>query len=164
VGRRRILFSRIRPLGQEPEKYRGQLQPQRNTNINNNWFQPGRKPSIPIVANGRMACAQGSPLFYHNNIQLIFASTDRLWQNRWFHFPYSLCFLRGAPPEQLQGHRTRKAYPTTLILALTRELVAQIHEEAQFSYRSPMAALISISSSTSSSMCDLLSVTPGRSY
>ncbi|KAJ7637100.1 P-loop containing nucleoside triphosphate hydrolase protein [Roridomyces roridus] len=90
---------------------------------------PVQKYSIPIVAGGRdlMACAQtGSG------------------KTGGFLFPIlSASFADGPrpPPEQPQSHlgysRSRKAFPTALILAPTRELVSQIHEEARkFAYRS----------------------------
>jgi ATP-dependent RNA helicase DDX3X len=64
----------------------------------------------------------------------------------------------------------RKAYPTTLILAPTRELVSQIHDEARkFAYRSWVrpavvygGADISMQLRQIERGCDLLSATPGR--
>lgn len=76
------------------------------------------------------------------------------------------------PPEQPQqayGAR-RKAYPTALILAPTRELVSQIHDEARkFAYRSWVrpavvygGADINLQLRSIERGCDLLSATPGR--
>lgn len=59
-----------------------------------------------------------------------------------FLFPIlSQAFINGpsAPPAGAGGNfgRQRKAYPTSLILAPTRELVSQIYEESRkFAYRS----------------------------
>lgn len=66
--------------------------------------------------------------------------------------------------------RTRKAYPTALILAPTRELVSQIHEEARkFAYRSWVRPAVVYGGADINSQlrliergCDLLSATPGR--
>ena len=66
--------------------------------------------------------------------------------------------------------RSRKAYPTTLILAPTRELVSQIHDEARkFAYRSWVrpavvygGADIGMQLRQIERGCDLLSATPGR--
>ncbi|KAE9390460.1 P-loop containing nucleoside triphosphate hydrolase protein [Gymnopus androsaceus JB14] len=87
---------------------------------------PVQKYSIPIVANGRdlMACAQtGSG------------------KTGGFLFPIlSASFTNGprAAPAAEPGYGgRRRATPTALILAPTRELVSQIHEEARkFAYRS----------------------------
>ncbi|KAI6149135.1 P-loop containing nucleoside triphosphate hydrolase protein [Pisolithus tinctorius] len=109
--------------------------------------------SIPIVAADRdlMACAQtGSG------------------KTAGFLFPIlSASFASGPRPPpaetpQMGYARTRKAYPTALILAPTRELVSQIHEEARkFAYRSWLSPcrrqLRQIERG-----CDLLSATPGR--
>jgi ATP-dependent RNA helicase DDX3X len=73
------------------------------------------------------------------------------------------------PPDNGYG-RTRKAYPTALVLAPTRELVSQIHEEARkFAYRSWVrpavvygGADINQQLRTIERGCDLLSATPGR--
>ncbi|TFY72436.1 hypothetical protein EVG20_g538 [Dentipellis fragilis] len=120
---------------------------------------PVQKYSIPIVANGRdlMACAQtGSG------------------KTGGFLFPIlSASFTNGprAPPVETNTYsRTRKAYPTALILAPTRELVNQIHEEARkFAYRSWVRPAVVYGGADINSQlrliergCDLLSATPGR--
>ncbi|CAK5272931.1 unnamed protein product [Mycena citricolor] len=121
---------------------------------------PVQKYSIPIVANSRdlMACAQtGSG------------------KTGGFLFPIlSASFTAGPrpPPEQPQqsGYRARKAYPTALILAPTRELVSQIHEEARkFAYRSWVRPAVVYGGADINQQlrliergCDLLSATPGR--
>ncbi|PFH50993.1 hypothetical protein AMATHDRAFT_143532 [Amanita thiersii Skay4041] len=120
---------------------------------------PVQKHSIPIVANGRdlMACAQtGSG------------------KTAGFLFPIlSASFAQGPrpPPEQPQAYtRIRKAYPTALILAPTRELVSQIHDEARkFAYRSWVRPAVVYGGADINQQlrliergCDLLSATPGR--
>ncbi|KAF9461479.1 P-loop containing nucleoside triphosphate hydrolase protein [Collybia nuda] len=123
---------------------------------------PVQKYSIPIVANGRdlMACAQtGSG------------------KTGGFLFPIlSASFAQGprAPPDTSHlsnGYsRSRKAYPTALILAPTRELVSQIHEEARkFSYRSWVRPAVVYGGADINQQlrqiergCDLLTATPGR--
>ncbi|KAF9266813.1 DEAD-domain-containing protein [Marasmius fiardii PR-910] len=123
---------------------------------------PVQKYSIPIVANGRdlMACAQtGSG------------------KTGGFLFPIlSASFTNGprVPPADsaptTYGSRSRKAYPTALILAPTRELVSQIHDEARkFAYRSWVRpAVVYGGADIAQQMrqiergCDLLSATPGR--
>ncbi|KAI0794119.1 P-loop containing nucleoside triphosphate hydrolase protein [Fomes fomentarius] len=123
---------------------------------------PVQKYSIPIVAVGRdlMACAQtGSG------------------KTGGFLFPIlSASFTNGprAPPVDPQGglgySRSRKAYPTALILAPTRELVSQIHEEARkFCYRSWVRPAVVYGGADINQQlrqiergCDLLSATPGR--
>ncbi|KIK51072.1 hypothetical protein GYMLUDRAFT_78349 [Collybiopsis luxurians FD-317 M1] len=119
---------------------------------------PVQKYSIPIVANGRdlMACAQtGSG------------------KTGGFLFPIlSASFAAGphaAPVDAGYGGR-RRAMPTALILAPTRELVSQIHEEARkFSYRSWVRPAVVYGGADISQQirliergCDLLSATPGR--
>src|SRR5690606_32535672 len=78
---------------------------------------PVQKYSIPIVMGGRdlMACAQtGSG------------------KTGGFLFPIlSQAFLNGPSNLPMQGGHQRKAYPTSLILAPTRELVSQIYEESR---------------------------------
>ncbi|KAG7093547.1 ATP-dependent RNA helicase ded1 [Marasmius oreades] len=121
---------------------------------------PVQKYSIPIVANGRdlMACAQtGSG------------------KTGGFLFPIlSASFSNGPrlpPADSAPTYgRSRKAYPTALILAPTRELVSQIHDEARkFAYRSWVRpAVVYGGADISQQMrliergCDLLSATPGR--
>ncbi|KAF9523377.1 P-loop containing nucleoside triphosphate hydrolase protein [Crepidotus variabilis] len=120
---------------------------------------PVQKYSIPIVAGGRdlMACAQtGSG------------------KTGGFLFPIlSASFSDGprAPPEQTQAsYGRRKAYPTALILAPTRELVSQIHDEARkFAYRSWVRPAVVYGGADINQQlrqiergCDLLSATPGR--
>ncbi|KIJ65198.1 hypothetical protein HYDPIDRAFT_88763 [Hydnomerulius pinastri MD-312] len=122
---------------------------------------PVQKYSIPIVAANRdlMACAQtGSG------------------KTGGFLFPIlSASFASGprAPPAetpQMGYSRTRKAYPTALILAPTRELVSQIHDEARkFAYRSWVRPAVVYGGADINQQlrqiergCDLLSATPGR--
>ncbi|KAG8903908.1 DEAD-box ATP-dependent RNA helicase [Tulasnella sp. 403] len=121
---------------------------------------PVQRYSIPIVAQGAdlMACAQtGSG------------------KTAGFLFPIlSQSFLSGPrlPPADISGPpgRSRKAYPTTLILAPTRELVSQIHDEARkFAYRSWVRPAVVYGGADINQQlrqiergCDLLSATPGR--
>ena len=92
-----------------------------------------------------------------------------------FLFPIlSQAFLHGpsAVPPQAGGSfgRQRKAYPTTLILAPTRELVSQIYDEARkFAYRSWVRPCVVYGGADIGSQlrqiergCDLLVATPGR--
>ncbi|ORX59598.1 DEAD-domain-containing protein [Hesseltinella vesiculosa] len=122
---------------------------------------PVQKYSIPIVEAGRdlMACAQtGSG------------------KTGGFLFPVlSEMFKKGpAPvpeePSEVSGYRQRKAYPTVLILAPTRELVSQIYDEAKkFAYRSWVRPAVVYGGADIGSQlrqiergCDLLVATPGR--
>ncbi|KAG5653316.1 ATP-dependent RNA helicase ded1 [Sphagnurus paluster] len=121
---------------------------------------PVQKYSIPIVAGGRdlMACAQtGSG------------------KTGGFLFPIlSASFTQGprSPPETPNSNysRSRKAYPTALILAPTRELVSQIHDEARkFAYRSWVRPAVVYGGADINQQlrqiergCDLLTATPGR--
>ena len=119
---------------------------------------PVQKYSIPIVGAGRdlMGCAQtGSG------------------KTGGFLFPIlSALFTHGPPPmpPQPPTYGRSKAYPTTLILAPTRELVSQIHEEARkFTYRSWVRPAVVYGGAEFSPQlrqiergCDLLSATPGR--
>ncbi|PVI01361.1 DEAD-domain-containing protein, partial [Periconia macrospinosa] len=121
---------------------------------------PVQKYSIPIVMGGRdlMACAQtGSG------------------KTGGFLFPIlSQAYQTGpsAPPAGQQGGygRQRKAYPTSLILAPTRELVSQIYDEARkFAYRSWVRPCVVYGGADIGSQlrqiergCDLLVATPGR--
>lgn len=122
---------------------------------------PVQKYSIPIVMGGRdlMACAQtGSG------------------KTGGFLFPIlSQAFINGpsTPSQQAgsaMGYRTRKALPTSLILAPTRELVSQIYEEARkFAYRSWVRPCVVYGGADIGTQlrsmergCDLLVATPGR--
>ncbi|KAK9368058.1 ATP-dependent RNA helicase [Lipomyces kononenkoae] len=122
---------------------------------------PVQKYSIPIVVGGRdlMACAQtGSG------------------KTGGFLFPIlSQAYTQG-PVEPRQETsvnnfvRTRKAFPTSLILAPTRELVSQIFDEARkFAYRSWVRPCVVYGGADIGSQlrqiergCDLLVATPGR--
>ena len=118
---------------------------------------PVQKYSIPIVAGGRdlMACAQtGSG------------------KTGGFLFPIlSHMFSFGPnPPPIDNSYGRRKSYPTALILAPTRELVSQIHDEARkFAYRSWVRPAVVYGGADIGQQiraldrgCDLLSATPGR--
>jgi ATP-dependent RNA helicase DDX3X len=121
---------------------------------------PVQKYSIPIVMGGRdlMACAQtGSG------------------KTGGFLFPIlSQAFINGPSPMPAGAGgsfgRQRKAYPTSLILAPTRELVSQIYDEARkFSYRSWVRPCVVYGGADIGSQlrqiergCDLLVATPGR--
>ncbi|KAK0557610.1 ATP-dependent RNA helicase ded1 [Tilletia horrida] len=125
---------------------------------------PVQKYSIPIVALGRdlMGCAQtGSG------------------KTGGFLFPIlSALYTHGPPPPSPEQERSvgmnyrspKKAYPVCLILAPTRELVSQIHDEARkFTYRSWVrpavvygGADIGTQIRTIERGCDMLSATPGR--
>ncbi|KAI9930927.1 DEAD-box ATP-dependent RNA helicase [Aspergillus wentii] len=123
---------------------------------------PVQKYSIPIVMNGRdlMACAQtGSG----KTGGFLFPILSQAYQNG-----------PSATPVQASGSfsygRQRKAYPTSLILAPTRELVSQIYEEARkFAYRSWVRPCVVYGGADIGSQlrqiergCDLLVATPGR--
>ncbi|KFY63062.1 hypothetical protein V496_04224 [Pseudogymnoascus sp. VKM F-4515 (FW-2607)] len=121
---------------------------------------PVQKYSIPIVMGGRdlMACAQtGSG------------------KTGGFLFPIlSQAFINGPSPAPAGAGgnfgRQRKAYPTSLILAPTRELVSQIFEESRkFAYRSWVRPCVVYGGADIGSQlrqiergCDLLVATPGR--
>ena len=122
---------------------------------------PVQKYSIPIVMAGRdlMACAQtGSG------------------KTGGFLFPIlSQAFINGpsnlpAPGAGGMGFRSRKALPTSLILAPTRELVSQIYDESRkFAYRSWVRPCVVYGGADIGTQlrsiergCDLLVATPGR--
>ncbi|KAJ9143872.1 ATP-dependent RNA helicase ded-1 [Pleurostoma richardsiae] len=122
---------------------------------------PVQKYSIPIVMGGRdlMACAQtGSG------------------KTGGFLFPIlSQAYQTGPSPIPAGAGgggygRQRKAYPTSLILAPTRELVSQIYDEARkFAYRSWVRPCVVYGGADIGSQlrqiergCDLLVATPGR--
>lgn len=122
---------------------------------------PVQKYSIPIVMGGRdlMACAQtGSG------------------KTGGFLFPIlSQAFISGpsnlpTPGAGGMGFRSRKALPTSLILAPTRELVSQIYDESRkFAYRSWVRPCVVYGGADIGTQlrsiergCDLLVATPGR--
>ncbi|ROW08827.1 hypothetical protein VMCG_02741 [Cytospora schulzeri] len=121
---------------------------------------PVQKYSIPIVMGGRdlMACAQtGSG------------------KTGGFLFPILSQAYKTGPSPVPAGQagnfgRQRKAYPTSLILAPTRELVSQIYDESRkFAYRSWVRPCVVYGGADIGSQlrqiergCDLLVATPGR--
>ncbi|CCF59237.1 hypothetical protein KAFR_0G02030 [Kazachstania africana CBS 2517] len=119
---------------------------------------PVQKYSVPIVANGRdlMACAQtGSG------------------KTGGFLFPVLSESFKNGPtplPENSGSHYQRKAYPTAVIMAPTRELVSQIFDEAKkFTYRSWVKPCVVYGGAPIANQmremdrgCDLLVATPGR--
>ncbi|QLQ81496.1 hypothetical protein HG537_0F02570 [Torulaspora globosa] len=119
---------------------------------------PVQKYSVPIVAKGRdlMACAQtGSG------------------KTGGFLFPVlSESFSTGPSPipESAKGSYMRKAFPTAVVLAPTRELATQIFDEAKkFTYRSWVRPTVVYGGADVGSQmreldrgCDLLVATPGR--
>jgi ATP-dependent RNA helicase DDX3X len=121
---------------------------------------PVQKYSIPIVMGGRdlMACAQtGSG------------------KTGGFLFPILAQAFKNGPstaPAAAAGNfgRQRKAYPTSLVLAPTRELVSQIYDESRkFAYRSWVRPCVVYGGADIGSQlrqiergCDLLVATPGR--
>ncbi|KAK9704359.1 ATP-dependent RNA helicase ded1 [Basidiobolus ranarum] len=120
---------------------------------------PVQKYSIPIVDAHRdlMACAQtGSG------------------KTGGFLFPILSELFKNGPPAVDHGsrnlYRSRKAYPSALILAPTRELASQIHDEARkFAYRSWVRPCVVYGGADIGSQlriidrgCDLLTATPGR--
>ena len=121
---------------------------------------PVQKYSIPIVMGGRdlMACAQtGSG----KTGGFLFPILSQAYQNG----PSAAAGAAGG-----MGYRQRKAYPTTLILAPTRELVSQIYDESRkFAYRSWVRPCVVYGGADIGSQlrsiergCDLLVATPGR--
>jgi ATP-dependent RNA helicase DDX3X len=93
-----------------------------------------------------------------------------------FLFPILSAMFTSGPlaipqdPSANLAYRPRKAYPTALILAPTRELVSQIHDEARkFAYRSWVRPAVVYGGADIGQQlrmiergCDLLSATPGR--
>ncbi len=122
---------------------------------------PVQKYSIPIVMGGRdlMACAQtgsgktGGFLF-------------PILSQAFIHGPSAMAPAQGGG----MGYRSRKALPTSLILAPTRELVSQIFEESRkFAYRSWVRPCVVYGGADIGTQlrsmergCDLLVATPGR--
>jgi len=123
---------------------------------------PVQKNAIPIIIGGRdlMACAQtGSG------------------KTAAFLFPMIAEMVRNQSPDgrqQQQGNggysRGIKVYPTALILAPTRELAIQIHQEARkFTYRSHIKSVVVYGGADSKHQmnelergCHILVATPGR--
>ncbi|VEU23357.1 DEKNAAC104562 [Brettanomyces naardenensis] len=119
---------------------------------------PVQKYSIPIVGAGRdlMACAQtGSG------------------KTGGFLFPVLSSLFKSGPapaPEEDNVFARRKAYPSALVLAPTRELAIQNYEEGRkFAYRSWVRVCVVYGGSDINSQlrnlergCDLLVATPGR--
>lgn len=119
---------------------------------------PVQKYSVPIVANGRdlMACAQtGSG------------------KTGGFLFPVLSESFKTGPsetPESARSSYMRKAFPTAVVLAPTRELATQIFDEAKkFTYRSWVRPTVVYGGADVYSQmkeldrgCDLLVATPGR--
>ena len=115
---------------------------------------PVQKYSVPIGSAGRdlMACAQtGSG------------------KTAGFLFPIIMSMLRngGSPPPDSARRRT---YPEALVLAPTRELVQQIHDESlKFTYCTGIASVVIYGGAEVREQlrqieqgCDLLIATPGR--
>ncbi|SCV03816.1 LAME_0H13454g1_1 [Lachancea meyersii CBS 8951] len=119
---------------------------------------PVQKYSVPIIAAKRdlMACAQtGSG------------------KTGGFLFPVlSESFANGPAeiPEQMANSYIKKAFPTAVVLAPTRELATQIYDEAKkFTYRSWVRPCVVYGGADIGSQikeltrgCDLLVATPGR--
>ncbi|KAG6616940.1 DEAD/DEAH box RNA helicase [Phytophthora cinnamomi] len=118
---------------------------------------PVQKYSIPIGLAGRdmMACAQtGSG------------------KTGGFLFPTLAAMLRvgGSPPPDAGHGRSRKSYPSGLVLSPTRELASQIHDEAKkFCYCTGIAPVVIYGGAEVGRQlrdlergCDLLVATPGR--
>jgi len=118
---------------------------------------PVQKWSVPIGVAGRdlMACAQtGSG------------------KTAGFLFPVIMSMIRNGgrdPPASASSSR-RRSYPEALILAPTRELASQIHDEARkFTYMSGIASVVVYGGAEVREQlrriergCDLLVATPGR--
>jgi ATP-dependent RNA helicase DDX3X len=117
---------------------------------------PVQKYSIPIASAGRdlMACAQtGSG------------------KTAGFLFPIIMAMInrKGIEPPESNG-RSRRTYPNALVLAPTRELAQQIHEEGRrFTYCTGIASVVIYGGADVRDQlrqiergCDLLVATPGR--
>jgi ATP-dependent RNA helicase DDX3X len=88
-----------------------------------------------------------------------------------FLFPIlGQAFKNGPSPPPEHNYEPRKAYPTSLIMAPTRELVSQIYDEARkFAYRSWVRPCVAYGGADIGSQirqigqgCDLIVATPGR--
>jgi len=116
---------------------------------------PVQKYSLPIVLGGRdlMACAQtGSG------------------KTAAFLFPIIALLLKSAPPTDTYGYGRRKVFPLALVLAPTRELACQIHDEAKkFCWKSGLKSAVVYGGDPIGYQlrdlergCDILVATPGR--
>ena len=116
---------------------------------------PVQKYSVPIGSAGRdlMACAQtGSG------------------KTAGFLFPIIMAMIKTGGLEAPDGGGNRRVYPSALILAPTRELAAQIHDEARrFTYATGIAPVVIYGGADARDQlrqiergCDLLVATPGR--
>lgn len=116
---------------------------------------PVQKYSIPIGAAGRdlMACAQtGSG------------------KTAGFLFPIIMTMIRNGGSEPPPSGVRRRVYPEALVLAPTRELASQIHDEAKrFTYATGIATVCVYGGAEVRDQirqidrgCDLLIATPGR--
>jgi len=118
---------------------------------------PVQKYSVPIGSAGRdlMACAQtGSG------------------KTAGFLFPIIMSMIHngGRDPPSSESSSRRRVYPEGLILAPTRELASQIHEEARkFTYMTGIASVVVYGGAEVREQlrriergCDLLVATPGR--
>ncbi|XP_072951410.1 DEAD-box ATP-dependent RNA helicase 37-like [Typha angustifolia] len=114
---------------------------------------PVQRHAIPISLAGRdlMACAQtGSG------------------KTAAFCFPIISGILRGPPPQRPRGSRT--AYPLALVLSPTRELSAQIHDEARkFAYQTGVRVVVAYGGAPINQQLrdlergvEILVATPGR--
>lgn len=137
------------------------------TNIEMSGYKvptPVQKYSIPIVAGGRdlMACAQTGSGKTGGFLFPILSQA--------FTVGPSAPPMTGAQSEAMRYGRSRKAYPTALILAPTRELAMQIHDETRkFAYRSWVKPQVVYGGADIGTQlrniergCDLLTATPGR--
>jgi len=122
---------------------------------------PVQQHGIPIIVNGRdlMACAQtGSG----KTNAFLFPMISDMCKN-----------MTNDGRQQVSGNGYRnsfKVFPTTLILAPTRELAIQIHQEARkFTYRSHIRSVVVYGGADSKTQiqdlergCHVLVATPGR--
>ena len=87
-----------------------------------------------------------------------------------FLFPIIMAMIKTGGLEAPDGGGNRRVYPSALILAPTRELAAQIHDEARrFTYATGIAPVVIYGGADARDQlrqiergCDLLVATPGR--
>eukprot|EP00762_Andalucia_godoyi_P006163 ANDGO_01693.mRNA.1 ATP-dependent RNA helicase DED1 len=116
---------------------------------------PVQKNAIPIVVAGRdlMACAQTGS-----------GKTGA------FLFPIISRMMVEGPPPLPETFDSRRVYPVALVLAPTRELATQIHQEARkFTFKSGMRSVVVYGGAEIRDQfreleigCDILVATPGR--